>query len=301
VPLPGTGEPLRLYRCRRAAEGLPFGGQDEVSLRPPLKERLEPVLRPMRAAASRVAALAGKLALRAVALAKVNPRRTAGVSLGVVAVLGLGTFEVMRRSDPVYQARALLERNQPSDALKRLSHVPAEEKKNVAVQQVRARALHALKRHGEEYAALGALDAAVRDSVEDPVLELLAEDFGEDEGDRGLRKLLSSFSKERVTEHFEELAEQEPSAAQWGALRYLEAVQSTDGLNLVKVYTRSLESTNCGTRARAARRLAALGNADAVPALQKLSQQPKDKAVVGSRNCGQDEAEDAIRTLTKKK
>ncbi len=297
VPMPGSGEPLRLYRCRRAAEGLPFGGQDEVSLRPPLKTRLEPVLRPMQAAWSWVE----EAARRAMALARTNPRRTVGVSLGVVAVLGLGTFEAVRRSDPVFQARGLLEANQPEEALERLSDVTAGEKKDGAVLQLRARALHGLKRHEEEHSALGGLDAQARDLVEDAVLNGLAEDFGEDEGDRGLRKLLATFPKERLKKHFESLADEASSPRQWGALRYLEAVQSTDGLDLVKLYTRSLESANCGVRARAARRLAALGDASAVPALEQLSKQPKDKAVPGSRNCGQDEAEDALRALKKKK
>lgn len=298
VPMPGSGEPLRLYRCRRAEEGLPFGGQDEVSLRPPLKMRLEPVLRPMHAAWGRVE----EAALWVGALARANPLRAVGVSLGVVAVLGLGTLEAVRRSNPIFQARALLEANRPEETLKRLSDVTAEEKKDVAVQQLRARALHGLKRHEEEYSVLGGLEAQARDTLEDAVLNGLAEDFGEDEKDQGLRKLLATFPKERVQKHFESLADESSSSPrQWGALRYLEAVQSTDGLDLVKLYTRSLESTNCGVRARAARRLAALGDTSAVSALEQLSKLPRDKAVLGPKNCGQDEAEDALRALKKKK
>ena len=165
---------------------------------------------------------------------------------------------------------------------------------------MRARALHGLERHEEEHSVLAGLDAEAREALEEPVLDGLAEDFGEDEADKGLRKLLSTLPKERVKQHFEELAEAEPSPRQWGALRYLEAVQSTDGLDLVKLYTRSLESKNCGVRARSARRLAAPRGPEAVPALEQLSKLPKDKAVLGSKNCGQDEAKDALETLSKK-
>jgi serine/threonine-protein kinase len=300
--MPGTGEPLQLYRCRRAEEGLPFGGQDEVSLRPPLEERLAPVLRPLHKAWERVAPVLGAGAERALAVVRAYPGWTAGLGVGLVVVLGLGTFEKVRRDDPVYQARELLEAGKPADALKRLEDVPAEEKKDrdAALRQVRARALHGLNRHNEEHSVLAGLDAEARESVTGPVLDALAEDFGEDETAKGLRKVLSALPKERVKEHFEELANEETSEKQWGALRYLEAVQSTDGLDLVKLYTRSLDSKNCGTRARSARRLAALGAADAVPALKRLSEQPREKALLGSKNCGQDEAEDAIRTLTKK-
>jgi serine/threonine-protein kinase len=302
VPMPGIGEPLQLYRCRRAAEGLPFGGQDEVSMRPPLEEQLAPVVRPLRKAWERVAPVLGVVARRALAVVRAHPGRAAGVGVGLVVVLGLGTFEKLRRDDPVYQARELLETGKPADALKRLTDVPAEVKKDkdAAMRQVRARALHGLNRHEEEHSVLAGLDAEARESVERQVLDALAEDFGEDETDKGLRKVLAALPKEHVKQSFEELAAEEPSPRQWGALRYLEAVQSTDGVNLVRLYMRSLDSKNCGTRARSARRLAALGDADAVPALKRLSEQPREKALLGSKNCGQDEAEDAIRTLTKK-
>ncbi|HYO60141.1 protein kinase domain-containing protein [Archangium sp.] len=288
VPMPGSGEPLRIHRCLRAPEGLPFGGQDEVSiaLRPPLQEQLSPVMKPVRAAWGRV-----------VALVRAYPLQTVGAGLGLVAVLGLGSYEVMRREDPVYQARELLEAGKPADALKRLSEVPAEAKKEAPVRQVRARALHGLNRHPEEHSALAGLDAEARESLEEPVLDGLAEDFGENEADKALRKLLSTLPKDRVKKHFEKLAEEEPSLKQWGALRYLEAVQSTDGLDLVKLYTRSLESKDCGVRARSARRLAGLGDPEAVPALEQLSKLPR---VSGPKNCGQDEAKDALETLSRK-
>ncbi|WP_233261437.1 protein kinase [Vitiosangium sp. GDMCC 1.1324] len=300
VPMPGSGEPLRIHRCRRAADGLPFGGQDEVSMRAPHEGQLGPVMRPLRAAWDEVTRVARRAGEWVVELVRAYPGRTAGVSLGLVAVVGLTSYEVARRNDPVYQARELLETGKPADALKRLSEVPAGAKKDAPVRQVRARALHGLDRHEEEHSVLAGLDAEARESVEPPVLDGLAEDFGEDEANKGLRKLLSTLPKELVKKRFEHLADEEPSPRQWGALRYLEAVQSTDGLDLVKLYTQALESKNCGIRARSARRLAGLGDPRAVPALEQLSKTPKDKAVLGSKNCGQDEAADALETLTKK-
>jgi serine/threonine protein kinase, bacterial len=297
VPMPGNGEPLRIHRCRRSPEGLPFGGQDEVSLSPPIEEQLGSVMKPMRA----VVELARTAAERTVAFVRAWPRQTAVVALGLVMGMGLGAYGVARRNDPVYQARELMEAGQLADALKRLSDLPAEAKKDAGVLQLRARVLHGLERHEEEHTVLAGLDAPAREALETPVLDGLAEDFGEDEADKSLRKLMSTLSKEQVKKHFEELADEEPTTPrQWGALRYLEAVQSTDGLDLVKLYTRSLESKNCGVRARSARRLAGLGDPEAVPALEQLSKLPKDKALVGSKNCGQDEAKDALATLSKK-
>ncbi len=296
VPMPGNGEPLRIHRCRRSPEGLPFGGQDEVSLTPPIEEQLGPVMKPVRV----VVELARTAAERAVAFVRAWPRQTAVVGLGLVLGMGLGAYEVSRRDDPVYQARELMEAGQLADALKRLSDLPAEAKKEVLVLQLRARVLHGLKKHEEEHSVLTGLDATAREALETPVLDGLAEDFGEDEADKGLRNLMSSLPEKPVKKHFEELTDEEPSPRQWGALRYLEFVKSTDGLDLVKLYTRSLESKNCGVRARSARRLAGLGDPKAVPALEQLSKLPKDKAVLGSKNCGQDEAKDALSTLSKK-
>ena len=297
VPMPVTGESLQLYRCRRAAEGLPFGGQDEVSMRPALTEHFLPVVQPVRAAWRQAVPALREVAERAWKLVRAYPRQTAGVGLGLVVVLGLGSYEVARRNDPLYQARELLETGKSAEALKLLTELPAEKQKDAPVPWMRARAMHGLDRHDDEHSVLEALETQAHAALETPVLDGLAEDYGENEGDKGLRKLLTSLPKERVKQRFEVLASEETSPRQWGALRYLEAVQSTDGLDLVKVYTRALDSKSCAVRASSARRLAALGAASAVPALETLSKLPREK---GSRSCGQPEALDALRTLTKK-
>ncbi|WNG20756.1 protein kinase [Cystobacter fuscus] len=296
VPLPGTNEPLPLYRCRRASEGLPFGGQDEVSMRPPLKDRLDTAMRPVLAARDSVVWAAKTVVQKSGARVRSHPRRALGVGLGVFVLLGVGTFEWVRRHEPTYAARQLLAEGKANEALKLLAELPAETKKEARVLQVRARALHEVNRHTEELSTLNTLDAASRESLDEGVLDGLAADFGEDENLKSLRKFMATLSKEQVKERFEELAEEDFSPRQWGALRYLEAMQSTDGLDLVKLYIQALASKDCAVRASSARRLEGLGDAKAVAALEELSRTPR----VGTKNCGQNEARNALDTLTKK-
>ncbi|OJH42947.1 hypothetical protein BON30_05720 [Cystobacter ferrugineus] len=296
VPLPGTNEPLPLYRCRRASEGLPFGGQDEVSMRPPLKDRLDTAMRPVLAARDSVVWAAKTVVQKSGARVRTHPRRAVGVGLGVFVLLSVGTFEWVRRHEPTYPARQLLDEGKAKEALALLTELPAETKKNPRVLQVRARALHEVNRHNEELSSLNSLDTAARESLDEGVLDGLAADFGEDENHKGLRKFLGTLPKEQVKERFEELAEEDFSPRQWGALRYLEAMQSTDGLDLVELYMRALSSKDCAVRASSARRLEGLGDTKAVAALEELSRTPR----VGTKNCGQNEARNALDTLTKK-
>jgi serine/threonine-protein kinase len=221
----------------------------------------------------------------------------AGALLLSVAVL----LTVLHLRSPVVRARALLDEGRPGEALRTLDAVPAAEAKgDGALRQVRAQALHAQGRHGDEHATLAALGPGGREDVEARTLEGLAEDFADDEGDRTLRRLLAGFPPDEVRARFEPLAEEEASPRQWGALRYLEAQQQTEGLDLVEVYAASLRSPNCGVRVRAARRLAALGDGDALPALEQLRAIPKERGLLGGKNCGQDEAAEALQVLRRK-
>ncbi|WP_434383666.1 protein kinase domain-containing protein [Melittangium boletus] len=301
VPLPGSGEGLPLFRCRRSEEGPPFGGQDEVTMRPALKDRLDQALRPVWMARDALMWSVREAAVRGGAQARAHPRRALGVGLGLCVLLGLGTTALVRRADPTYPARVLLDEGKPREALEQLPKLAPKEKPTPMARQVRARALHALSEHDAEHTELLALDPEARAELEKPLLSGLAEDFGENEVDKELRALLDSLPRDPLKKHFEDLAEQAPSPRQWGALRYLEASQATDGLNLVALYAQALQSPNCGTRGRSARRLAGLGDPSVVPALQALSQQPRDKALNRGRNCGQEEAREALETLTKQK
>jgi serine/threonine-protein kinase len=233
------------------------------------------------------------------ALATLRTRRLIGLGLSGGLLLAMGAGIWLWNQSPEVQARRLLEEDKPAEALKRLDAVPAEDQKEPKLRHVRALALHALKRHDDEHEVLLGLPADSRKDLEERLLNGLAEDFGAEESGKALRKLLGSLPKGPLHSHFESLAEGDASPRQWGALRYLEASQETEGLDLVELYSTALASEDCGVRAKAARRLGALGDTDAVPALQKLAGQPKEKQPPGSKNCGQDEAAAALRTLKK--
>jgi serine/threonine-protein kinase len=220
-----------------------------------------------------------------------------GLAGGLLLAASVGLW--LWNQSPEVQARRLLEEGKPAEALQRLDAAPAEDQQEPDLRHMRALVLHELKRHKDEHEVLLGLPADYWEDLEERLLDGLAEDFGAEESDKALRKLQGSLPKDPLHSHFESLAEGGASPRQWGALRYLEASQETEGLDLVELYSTALASENCGVRAKAARRLGALGDTDAVPALQQLAGQPKDKQPSGAKNCGQDEAAAALRTLKK--
>lgn len=225
--------------------------------------------------------------------------RLGGVGLTVGLLLAAGVSLWLWERSAEIQARRLLEADKPAEALRRIDAASAADRKDPALRELRARALHGLKKHDDEHEILLNLPVGHRKELEELTLDGLAEDFGADESDKALRKLLGSLPKEELHDHFETLAESPASARQWGALRYLEASQDTEGLDLVELYSAALSLEDCEVRAKAARRLGGLGDADAVPALKQLAGQPKDTEPPGPKNCGQDEAIAALQTLQK--
>jgi serine/threonine-protein kinase len=251
------------------------------------------------ASTQEAAPASGALLQKVTALASHQARRLIGLGLAGALLIAGGAGIWLWNQSPEVQARRLLEEGQPAEALKRLDAVPVEKQREPKLRYVRALALHELKRHGDEHEVLLSLTADNREDLEERLLDGLAEDFGAEESDKALRKLLGSLPKDPLHSHFESLAEGGASPRQWGALRYLEASQDTEGLDLVELYSTALASEDCAVRAKAARRLGALGDTDAVPALRKLAEQPREKLLPGSKNCGQDEAASALRTLKK--
>jgi serine/threonine protein kinase len=228
-----------------------------------------------------------------------SPRRfkALGGAAGVLLLIGVGLW--IRNQSLTRQAQLLLDEGKPAEALERLDESSVEENKTPESLRVRALALHALNRHDEEHGVLDALDAEAWEDLDTRVLDRLAEDFGRNEGNKRLSKVLGSLPKKLLHEYFEELAEAPYSPKQWGALRYLESAQDTEELDLVGLYSAALASEHCDVRAKAARRLGALGDTDAVSALTQLAEEPRAKQPPGAKNCGQDEAAAALRILKK--
>ncbi len=73
-------------------------------------------------------------------------------------------------------------------------------------------------------------------------------------------------------------------------------------MDLVDAYIAALESKDCGIRGAAAERLGGLGDTDAVPALERVVAQPKEKAILGlgSKDCGHAKAAVALEKLKPK-
>ncbi|MFY2562107.1 protein kinase domain-containing protein [Corallococcus terminator] len=319
ITLPGREEQLQLYRCQQATEGPPFGGRFEkqnalaMRLAPAVQRTraaLAPISRGMQAVSHAVRAGKARLGTsltrlnavltvppavkagvnKAVVLARAKPRAAMAV-LGALVLLSGGVAIVLHLSSPAVRAMSLLQDGKKDEALELLNAMSNEEQKEAPVRRALAAAHHAQGNHDKERVLLATLDVEGRAAVEDSLLDGLAEDFGRFDND-DLRRLLANLPKERVRPYFAELIRDEHSPKQWGALRYLDSAKLADGVDLVTAYSKALEAKDCGMRNTAARRLGALGNMDAVPALIRLAESKGD--------CGQAEANRAIQKLNKK-
>jgi serine/threonine-protein kinase len=328
VTLPGREEQVQLYRCQREAEGPPFGARFAppkgltARLTPmlhrvtgtfsrlrssgtarmealPLRGALGPLRERLRALRGRMSPLLERLVAGLTAL-RADKRWRWGL-VAVALVLAAATaWWLVHANDPAVRAFALLEEGKKDEAQRLLEAVPEEEQKEPSWQWARAAVYHAKNAHKSELFLLSKLDEAGRADVEPRVLDGLAEDYGRGGGDT-LKGVLDKFPREQVVGHFEDLAEEPYSLRQWGALQYLEDADASQGVDLVDAYSQALESDDCGIRANAAERLAALGDRDAVPALTRLAEKPREKKLLGSASCGHDEASAAIKKLTPKR
>ncbi|WP_370452507.1 protein kinase [Corallococcus sp. CA054B] len=277
IPLPGRDEKVQLYRVTRATEGSPFGaalGLPDSGMKP-----------------SPLAGLLTK-AREGVALLRQRPRVVAGGAVGALALLGLGIAWTVHANDPRVQARGLLDEDKPKEALQRLEApgAPADAEATL----LRAVAKHALNRHNEEHGLILGLDEEGRKAPEPRLLDGLAADFGDNEKDLSARRALEALPATTVRSHLESLARGAPSTKQWGALRYLDS-RDSEGLDLVGLYSASLESSDCGVRTKAALRLMNLGNAAALPALTRAAGNPP-----GGKACNPQTFNRAIEELKKK-
>ncbi|WP_434347436.1 protein kinase domain-containing protein [Myxococcus virescens] len=288
IALPGRDEQLQLYRCQRAAEGPPFG--DRFASQGSRGNALAPLLAKLQAV--RLPAGLGEL-LR-------QRRREAALVAGAVVLLGAGAAWLSQRNDAGTRAFALLEDGKLDEALALMDAATDEEKELPSLRRARVAAHHAKGHHISERTALSHLKEEELEDVEPLILDGLAEDYGK-EPLTVLGNALARLPKDRLRAHYEDLAEEAYSLRQWGALRYLEFAKAADGVNLVRAYSEALNSPDCDIRTQAANRLSALGDADAIPALERVTSLPKAKGLLGSKDCGHDAAAAAIKSLKQKR
>ncbi|NOJ78689.1 protein kinase [Myxococcus xanthus] len=287
ITLPGRDEQLQLYRCQRAAEGPPFG--DRFASQGSRGNALAPLLAKLQAV--KLPTGLGEL-LR-------QRRREAALVAGAVVLLGAGAAWLSQRNDAGTRAFALLEDGKLDEALALMDAATDEEKELPSLRRARVAAHHAKGHHISERTALNHLKEEELEDVEPLILDGLAEDYGK-EPLTVLGNTLARLPKDHLRTHYEDLAEEAYSLRQWGALRYLEFVKAADGVNLVRAYSEALNSPDCDIRTQAANRLAGLGDADAIPALERVTSLPKAKGLLGSKDCGHEAAATAIKSLKQK-
>jgi hypothetical protein len=160
-----------------------------------------------------------------------------------------------------------------------------------------------VNRHDEELELMKAVPQGT--SLEPQAIEALADDYarrGDGKDAATVAKVMGDFPKAQSLPVLQELANQPlaaPSRAvtwgQWGALRFVDLEYAGQGLPLVELYLRSLESSDCRVRGLAAKRLGELRNAGALEPLKKLRDLPHKK----DDECGQTAAAQAVKGLEK--
>jgi predicted Ser/Thr protein kinase len=224
------------------------------------------------------------------------PRRRSGLWLTLAAVTLLIAAGLAWWNAPALKVRRLIEAGRGSEALQVIDDV-AEDRRTWPLKMLKAAALHQVNRHDDEVELMRGVPEA--EAMEPLALEGLAEDFARKET-VSLRKLMASFPKQSALPALQALAQGEPGKAQWGALRFVDQEYAGQGLPLVALYIRALESNECRLRAIAAKRLGELRNAEAVEPLKKLKDVPKKKLgglLGGEEDCGHGAAVVALKQL----
>jgi len=201
---------------------------------------------------------------------------------------------------PTEEAERRLEKGDAASALQLIEEaLPAAKGDVPTLLSLKVAALHQLGRAEDERALMRDMPYQVLFPARRPLLQAMAEDFADAEGDAELKELLTLVPARSLDPVFERFANEPLSKRQWGALRFMDLSGRVARLDLVARYAASLASRSCTVRARAALRLGELKDKDAVSALRDLSETPKDEGTAGPINCGQDEAAEAIRQLKK--
>jgi len=211
--------------------------------------------------------------------------------IGLGALVAAVAFLALRgRSAGVAEAAAQLDAGKAREALTTLERMEKAGTPAAEVAGLRAAALHAVRDHATELKVL--LASRDSSSVLDPrALAGVTEDLAHEGGEGPRSDFLDRLDAGRSTAVLRAIAESGSGDAAWGALQYLESQHRTETLDLVGVYGKWLDGTDCPARVVAARRLGELGRPQAVAALQKAR---KKKMPHG---CGQDEITGALKIL----
>jgi len=219
------------------------------------------------------------------------PRWRTPVLIGLGALVAAVAFLALRgRTSGLDQAAAELDSGKAREALATLERLEKSGTPAAEVAGLRAAALHAVRDHATELKVL----LASRDAssvLDRRALAGVAEDLAHEGGEGPRSDFLDRLDPGRSGAVLRAIAESGTSDAAWGALRYLEGQHRTETLDLVGVYGKWLDGSDCPARVVAARRLGELGRPQAVAALQKAR---KKKMPHG---CGQDEIAEALKVL----
>jgi len=220
------------------------------------------------------------------------PRWRTPVLVGLGALVAAVAFLALRgrSSSGLDEAAAELDSGKAREALATLEKLEKSGTPAAEVAGLRAAALHAVRDHATELKVL----LASRDAssvLDQRALAGVAEDLAREGGEGPRSDFLDGLDAGRSAAALRAIAESGTSEAAWGALRYLETQHRTETLDLVGVYGKWLDGTDCPARVVAARRLGELGRPQAVAALQKAKKRKMP------HDCGQDEIAEALKVL----
>ena len=220
-----------------------------------------------------------------------RPRWRMPLMVGMGAlVLVVGFLALRARPSGLDEAAALLDGGKAREALALIERLEKGGTPAAEVAGLRAAALHAVRDHATELKVL--LASREASSVLDRrTLAGVAEDLAREGGEGPRSDFLDRLDAGRSTAVLRAIAESGTSAAAWGALGYLEQQHRTETLDLVGVYGKWLDGTDCPARVVAARRLGELGRPEAISALQKARKRKMPQ------RCGQDEIAEALKVL----
>jgi len=225
-------------------------------------------------------------------------KRSLAITLALVAALP-ATAALWPKPVPDTIAR-LLREGKTGDAMDLIDQALPNARGDVPrLLALKAAVLHRQGRADAERQLLRTAGHQVMGTVEPLVLEALAEDFADAEGDAELKHFLELPPRAWIDPTLDRFANGPLSRRQWGALRFLDLTGRARPRDLARQYAASLNSKSCPVRSRAAVRLGELARPEAITALRALSESPKDETKDGTVNCGQDEAAEAIRQLRK--